>query len=266
MEFLFGFIGCGNMGSALCRAVSKKYNKEDIAVFDRHPEKLDALKDVATISNSANEVALKSKFLFIGVKPQGYENTFNAIKEDLKNNKDVIIVSMAAGVSISGVEKYADGNFPVIRIMPNTPCQIGTGIILYTCNDKVSNEDKETFVSALNGAGLVDEIDEDKIDVASCISGCGPAFVYMYIDALKQSAIKLGLSEEKAHLYAIKTVEGSAMNAYSTGKPLGELIKAVCSPGGTTIEGVKSFENNDLYGITEKAISASYKRTLELKK
>lgn len=266
MEFLFGFIGCGNMGSALCRAVSKKYNKKDIAVFDRHPEKLDALSEVATICNSANEVAQKSKFLFIGVKPQGYENTFNAINDDLKVNKDVIIVSMAAGVSISGVEKYADGNYPVIRIMPNTPCQIGAGVILYTCNDKVFKEDKETFVTALNGAGLVDEIDEGKIDVASCLSGCGPAFVYMYIDALKQAAIKLGLSEEKAHLYALKTVEGSAMNAFSTSKPLSELIKAVCSPGGTTIEGVKSFEESDLNGITEKAITASYKRTLELKK
>lgn len=266
MEFLFGFIGCGNMGSALCRAVAKKYSNKEIAVFDRHPEKLDALKDVATICNSANEVAKKSKFLFIGAKPQGYENTFNAIKQDLKNNKDVIIVSMAAGVSISGVLAYADGNYPVVRIMPNTPCQIGSGVILYTCNDKVLDVDKKTFVSALDGAGLVDEIDEEKIDVASCLSGCGPAFVYMYIDALKQAAINLGLSEEKAHLYAIKTVEGSATNAYSTGKPLSELIKAVCSPGGTTIEGVKSFEENDLYGITEKAITASYKRTLELKK
>lgn len=266
MKFLFGFIGCGNMGSALCRAVSKKHIKSEIAVFDRHFEKVDALKDVATICQNANEVALNCKFLFIGVKPQGYENTFNAIEEDLKNNKDVIIVSMAAGISIAGVTSYANGNYPVIRIMPNTPCQIGEGIILYTCNEKVSKNDKEQFVLALFGAGLVDEISEDKIDVASCLSGCGPAFVYMYIDALRQVAVKLGLPEEKANLYALKTVEGSAKNAYKTGKPFDELIKAVCSPGGTTIEGVKSFEENNLYGIVEKAITASYKRTLELKK
>ena len=266
MKFLFGFIGCGNMGSALCRAVSKKYKISDIAIFDRHPEKLNALKDIATVCSSIEEVASNSKYLFLGVKPQGYENTFNQIKDALKNNSKVIIVSMAAGVSIAGVTAYSGGDYPVIRIMPNTPCQIGEGIIIYTCNERVAKCDKEQFVTALSGAGIVDEISEDKIDIASCLSGCGPAFVYMYIDALKQVAVKLGLSEEKANLYAIKTVEGSAKTSYETGKPLNELIKAVCSPGGTTIEGVKSFEENDLYGTVEKAITASYKRTLELKK
>ena len=264
MEFLFGFIGCGNMGSALCRAVSKKYNKEDIAVFDRHPEKLDALKDVATISNSANEVALKSKFLFIGVKPQGYENTFNAIKEDLKNNKDVIIVSMAAGVSISGVEKYADGNFPVIRIMPNTPASVGEGIILYAPNG-VTQESEEEFRKYFSSAGLVVKIDEEKMDKHTAITGCGPAFVYMFIDAMKKSAVSIGIDEADAEKFCAQTVLGSAKMVLAYGNA-DQLKINVCSPGGSTIEGVKSLEKDDLYSVVDRAVQASKKRTEEMKK
>jgi pyrroline-5-carboxylate reductase len=173
---------------------------------------------------------------------------------------------MAAGISIDGVKKISGLDLPVIRIMPNTPCQIGKGVVLCSYSDGVTDSDKKAFLTALAGAGFVDEIPEDKIDAGSVVSGCGPAFVYMYINALKNAGVSCGLSDDKALSYAIKTVIGSAEMVTASTEDISTLIKRVCSPGGTTIEGVKSFEEDNLSGVVEKALKASYKRTLELKK
>lgn len=264
MKYKFGFIGCGNMGGALVKATSKNFSKNEIIVFDKFQEKLLTFSDVAVIASSLEEVIKNSKIIVIGVKPQAYEDTFNEIKPIIQ--KESVLVSMAAGVSISGVKNYLGFDYPIIRIMPNLPCQIGKGVVLYTTNNLVKEEDKALFIKAMQSAGVTDEILEDDIDAASCISGCGPAFVYMYINALKKAGESLGLSPEKALLYAMKTVEGSAVNVEKTGEDLEVLIQKVCSPGGTTIEGVNYFNENGLYDMVEKALTCSYEKTLKLKK
>ena len=264
MKYKFGFIGCGNMGGALVRATAKSFSTSEIIVFDKFQGKLNTFSDVAVIANSLEEVIKNSKIIVIGVKPQAYEDTFNELKPFIQNES--VIVSMAAGVSINGVKNYLGFDFPIIRIMPNLPCQIGKGVVLYTVNSLVKEEDKELFIKAMSSAGVTDEIDENDIDVASCISGCGPAFVYMYINALKKAGENLGLSPEKALLYSIKTVEGAAINAETTGEDLEVLIQKVCSPGGTTIEGVNHFNDNGLYDLVGRALKCSYEKTLKLKK
>ena len=264
MKYKFGFIGCGNMGGALVRATAKSFSSGDIIVFDKFQEKLNSFSDVAVIASSLEEVIKNSKIIVIGVKPQAYEDTFNEVKPFIQ--KESVIVSMAAGVSINGVKNYLGFDFPIIRIMPNLPCQIGKGVVLYTANSLVKDEDIKLFISAMSNAGVTDKIDEKDIDAASCISGCGPAFVYMYINALKKAGESLGLSPEKALLYSIKTVEGAAVNAETTGEDLEVLIQKVCSPGGTTIEGVNHFNDNGLYELVSDALKCSYEKTLKLKK
>ncbi len=266
MKYTFGFIGAGNMGSALIKATATNFKKEEIAFYDKHEDKRNKLLEYATPLLSAKEVAKNCEIIFIGVKPQSYQNTFDEIKEELIENKNAVIVSMAAGVSIDGVKKISGLDLPVIRIMPNTPCKIGSGVILYSFGAGVPDTVKANFLSAINGAGFADEIEEEKIDIASVISGCGPAFFYSFINAVAKAGERYGLPYEKALQYACKTAEGSAKNVMASGEEVQALIDAVCSKGGTTIEGVKSFISSDLDGVVDKAILASFTRTLELKK
>ncbi len=266
MSYIFGFIGAGNMGSALIKATALNFSPDQICFYDKHSDKCEKLLPYATCLSSASAVVKNSKIIFVGVKPQAYQKAFDEIKRELLINKDAVIVSMAAGISIDGVKNICGIDLPVIRIMPNTPCQIGAGVILYALSSTVSDADKELFLKAMQGAGLLSELDEEKIDAGSVLSGCGPAFVFAFLKALKDSAIKCGLDEDESLLYALKTVEGSAKLADVSGEDLLVLIKNVCSPGGTTIEGIKSFEKDGFDCVVENAIKASYKRTLELKK
>jgi pyrroline-5-carboxylate reductase len=158
------------------------------------------------------------------------------------------------------------GNYPIIRIMPNIPASVGAGMILYTGNRFVENEDYEEFTKILEKAGMLDKIDEAKIDAASAISGCGPAFVFMFIDALADGGVRCGLPRDKALMYAAETVFGSAKMIVDTKEHPGKLKDAVCSPSGSTIEGVLSLENASFRADIINAVSRSYERTVELGK
>ena len=149
--------------------------------------------------------------------------------------------------------------------MPNTPASIGEGVILYCNNEKVSEEQVSFFVNAMKGAGLLDRIDENKIDAASAVSGCGPAFAYMFIEALADGAVECGIPRDKAMMYAAKMLSGSADMVLQSGKHPGALKDAVCSPGGTTIAGVHALEDGAFRSAVMNAVTSAYKRTLELK-
>lgn len=171
---------------------------------------------------------------------------------------------MAAGLSAAAIAELYGAEVPVVRIMPNTPVSVGAGMVLYATNSSATKEETETLVSALELAGKTHEISEAEMDAASIISGCAPAYVFMFIKALADAGTSLGLDEKSSLLYAEQTVFGSAKLAMESGKAPDELKKEVCSPGGTTIEGVKSLEKDGLAEIVHSAAEASYRRTLEL--
>ena len=171
---------------------------------------------------------------------------------------------MAAGVSIGAIRSFVGKNLSVIRIMPNTPAMLGEGMILYATED-VKKAQEEKFLSAFAKAGKIDKIPEDKIDAASALSGCGPAFVYAFAEALADGGVECGVPRDKAALYAAQTLKGAAEMLLAFGHPA-DLKDAVCSPGGTTIAGVHALEENGFRGATMNAVTAAYKRTLELKK
>ncbi len=264
----FGFIGCGNMGGALVSAAAKVIPGKYIYLCDAFNTKSEELakKFGANVARSS-EIAANCDYIFIGVKPQGYNELFKTISSILKGRKDdFVIVSMAAGISISAVEKMADCNCAIIRIMPNTPVSVGEGMILYSSNSLVNDEQLKTFVDSLSMAGKLDSIPEDKIDAASALSGCGPAFVYMFAEALADGAVECGLSRDKAMLYASQTLLGAAKLLEESDKHPGALKDAVCSPGGTTIAGVHALEDGAFRSCAMNAVKKAYERTLELKK
>jgi len=260
-----GFIGCGNMGGALASAAAK--SGREILLADNDFEKRDSLCERLSAKASDNaEVCCECDYIFLGVKPQVLPALLEEIKPYLSaRGERYILISMAAGVSCAQISDALGGS-PVIRIMPNTPVAVGKGMIVYCGNEQITDADKADFRAFMSAAGVLDEISEELIDAATVVSGCGPAFVYMFIKALADSGVQCGLSEEKAMLLAAQTVLGSAENLMKSGRTAQELITAVCSPGGSTIEGVRSLESDNLSGIVSAAAEKSFKRTKELGK
>ena len=236
----FGFIGVGNMGGALAEAVCKKIGAENVCVSDYSAEKAEAFAEkfgCLAVDNGA--IASEAKFIFLGVKPQVLPSVAESLREDLsKRETPFVLVTMAAGISIASLESMLEMRAPIIRIMPNTPVSVGEGMILYTANEAVSEVDLADFVSALSFAGKSDKIEESLIDAASVISGCGPAFMYTFLEAMTEAGYNLGLEREDARLYAEQTMLGAAKLAMSSEESLESLRIKVCSPGGSTIEGV----------------------------
>ncbi len=267
-EYKYGFIGCGNMGGALVKAASKNINPNNIYVSDFDRNKVNSFaNEIGIIPSNNKDIAQNADFIFLGVKPQMMNDMLLEIKDIFKSRKSrFVIVTMAAGLSIEKISAMADGNYPVIRIMPNTPASIGEGMILYAKNNNVTQEEADIFVNDMSSAGILDPIDEKLIDAASAVSGCGPAFVYMFIEALAGGAVECGLPRQKAMLYAAQTVLGSAELVLKSGKHPGELKDAVCSPGGTTIAGVHALENGAFRANAINAVVDAYKKTLELGK
>lgn len=265
MKYTLGFIGCGNMGGALVTAAAKSVSANQIAVCDFDKTKVEKYeKSLGVVGATAKEIAKESRFIVLGVKPQMMAEAIAEFAEILKNRTDAVVITMAAGLSITAIRGFIGANLPVIRIMPNTPVTLGAGMVLYACAG-VEKADESAFLDAFSKAGKFDNIPEDKIDAASALSGCGPAFVYAFAEALADGAVECGVPRDKAALYTAQTLLGAAEMLLAYGHP-GDLKDAVCSPGGTTIVGVHALEKAGLRNAAMDAVTAAYKRTLELKK
>lgn len=257
-----GFIGAGNMGGALARAAARGGNA--VCLYDKDAGKAQALAQAigATVTASAPELAESCEIVMLGVKP----NILPAVAEEIKTAaKRCVIVSMAAGVSIAKIEGMLGEECPIIRIMPNTPVAVGRGTVLCCANAAASKWVGE-FKNAFREAGGIFDIDEKMIDAGTAVSGCGPAFVYMFIDAIAKGGEACGLARADALAYACSTVEGAAKMLACDGRTPDELRDAVCSPGGSTIEGVRSLQNDGFHKVVGDAVGASYRRTVELGK
>lgn len=265
---IFGFIGTGNMGGALARACAQAIFNENLLLSDSYApvaEKLAA--ELGCKAVTVNDVAEKANFLFLGVKPQVMESMLAGIAPILaKRQTGFVLVSMAAGLSIEKIRKMAGSNYPVIRIMPNIPVKVGSGVILYDATENVSEEALCAFRSAMAGAGLVDRLPEKLIDAGSAVSGCGPAFVALFAEALADGAVQCGLPRDKALSYALQTIAGTAEYLLESGTHPAALKDAVCSPGGTTIAGVHAMELGGFRAASAEAVLCAYEKTLDLGK
>ena len=261
-----GFIGTGNMGSAVARAAEKSGLADTILLSNRTPRKAEAL--AAELSGgvcSANEeIARTAQLIFLAVKPQMMEAVLVPLAPILKQRQDrFVLVTMAAGLTCRRIQEFLGRPCPVIRIMPNTPAAIGAGVIQY-CGQDVTQDELNSFAALMAPAGLVDPLPEHLIDAASAVSGCGPAFAYLFAEALADGGVACGLPRDKALAYAAQMLAGSARMILESGKHPGALKDAVCSPGGTTIQGVRALEEGGLRAAAINAVIAAYEKTLQL--
>ena len=262
---VIGFIGTGNMGGALASAAAKKEDNK-ILLANRTPSKAQAL--AARIGAEATDnatAAAKADYLFLGVKPQMLPGLAETLAPLLRARPDrFVLVTMAAGTTIEKLLGLLGDEYPVIRIMPNTPASIGQGMILYTCGAGVTAAEEEGFLAAMAGAGRFLRLEERLIDVGSALSGSGPAFVDLFMEALADGAVACGLPRKQALEMAAQTLLGSAALLLESGKHPGELKDAVCSPGGTTIQGVRVLEERGFRAAVMDAVIATYEKNLKL--
>lgn len=287
------------MGGAVAIVAKNSGLEAEILLSNRSPKKAEELAEklgaCAKVSTN-KEIAQTCDMIFLGVKPYFMEDMLAELKEDLKARAagaqaaqsadsaeagarsasasarpcapagaNFVLVSMAAGLSTEDIQRMAGGDYPVIRMMPNTPIVTGSGVIQYCGKDIQSEADYEFFKNLMKPAGLVDELEERLIDAASAVSGCGPAFCYMFIEALADGGVAVGLPRDKAMKYAAKMVEGAGKMVLESGDHPGKLKDAVCSPGGTTIQGVRTLEERGFRGAAMDAVIADYEKTVGIK-
>lgn len=259
----YGFIGCGNMGSAIAKSLCNVTN--DMILSDRSGKVVTLAQQLGCKVGTIQLVAKESERIFLAVKPQMLPSVLDELASILREKKPIII-SMAAGIEIRKIEQLIGEKLPIIRIMPNTPVLVGCGTILYCCNDAVTEEVLTDFIQDMCPCGFLSNIPEHLIDAASAVSGCGPAYAYMFIEALSDAAVACGLPRDTALMYASHMLFGAAKMVIETGEHPGVLKDAVCSPGGSTIAGVKVLEEEGMRGAVIDCIIAAYHRTQELGK
>ena len=265
------FIGTGNMGGALARAASKKEGSE-LLLVNRHPEKAERLSKEIGGTVVTHETAVReAEMIFIGVKPVMLSELCGMIRRDLGdkasevNAAPFVLVSMVAGVSIADLQGQLGAQYPVIRIMPNTPVSVGEGMILYSCSEEVTEDQKAAFLSAMQAAGSFLPIEERLMGAGMAVSGCGPAYVDLFVESLADAGVAGGLTRKDAMMLAAQTVLGSAKLILESGKHPGVLKDEVCSPGGTTIQGVRKLEEKGFRSAVIEAALATDELRLDQK-
>jgi len=267
-------IGSGNIGPALMKGISTVAGSKNIYFTDADFSKAEAAAASigANVFPSNSEAVKQSDFVFLAIKPQILSEVLDEIKAAVKERflaeksggKPLTIVSMAAGWPKAKIQACLGENVPVVRIMPNTPVLLSRGVIIISPSPELSKEKIAEVEKLLSGAGMVDRLEESYMDSVTGLSGSGPAFVYVFIEALADGGVRAGLPREKALRYAAQTVMGAAAMAVESGKHLGELKDMVTSPGGTAIAGVTALENGAFRAAAINAVEAAWRRSSEL--
>ena len=259
----YGFLGCGNMGGALVKALSRV--TKDITVTDRSGKAKELARELGIRYGSAEEIAASCDRIFLAVKPHMMADLLTPLQEILQRRKPLLI-TVAAGLTVGRIEELAGGKLPVIRIMPNTPVAVGKGMTQYCRNELVDEATIAAFREDLRFSGQLDELEERLIDAASALSGCGPAYMYLFIEALADGAVACGIPRAKALEYAAATMVGAGEMVLATGMHPGALKDAVCSPGGSTIAGVRALEQHGFRGAAMDCVAAAYEKNILLGK
>ena len=264
--YQMGFIGTGNMGSAMAQAAAKVLPPAELLLANRTRAKAERRAErIGGVVGDDEQTARESRYILLGVKPQMMERVLHSIAPVLRQRRDrFLLVTMAAGLTMERICELAGGEYPVIRIMPNTPCAIGAGTVLCCKNEAVTEEEYAFFQNAIQKSGTLVDLPEHLIDAGSAISGCGPAYVYTFIESMADAGVACGLTRQDALSLAAATVSGAARMVQAGSEHPAQLRDRVCSPGGSTIAGVLSLENNGFRCAVANCIRAAYERTKEL--
>ena len=260
------FIGGGNMGEAIVAALLRKkvVTPDEINISDINPSRLDYLYErygINTLSNNRTSIK-EAEVVVMAVKPQVLPAVLDELRGHFKPSQ--LVLSIIAGV---GIGKLRSGlnHRKIVRSMPNTPSQISEGMTVWTASPEVTKVQKGSARSILKVMGQEIEVDDEKyLDMATAVSGSGPAYIFYFVESLIKAAEKLGFTGETAEKLAKQTIIGSVHLMQKSDKTPGELRRAVTSPGGTTAAALMTLDNEDFQGLIERAITAAYNRAKEL--
>ncbi len=262
----FGFIGGGKMAEALCKGIIKAglSTGSNIIVSDILTERCRLLEEEIGIQTTQNnhDIAAFADVIILAVKPQIIGEALEHIKNDITPRH--LIISIAAGIPLHFIESKLGGNVRLIRVMPNTPCLIASSATAFAPGKHTTESDKKLAHAIFNAVGKVFQLEEKYLDAVTGVSGSGPAYVYMFIEALSDGGVKMGLPREIATALAAQTALGAAKMVLETGQHPAQLKDAVTSPAGTTIEGVSKLEDGGLRAAVINAVEAAALKSKKL--
>ena len=259
-----GFIGVGVMGSSLIKSLLvSSINSEQICISDKSSEKAAEISSAYQVKvKSITEIGQDCDVIFLAVKPQDLDTVLSELSQSLK--KETLLISIAAGKTTKFIESKLANTNPVVRVMPNTPAQIGKGVSAISPGANATNDHLSLTKDLLSASGLVVEVAEENQDAVTALSGSGPAYFFNFIEAMIKAGVNLGLTEEVATQLAIGTITGSAAMLQESGIDAATLRKNVTSPNGTTAAALKVFSDSNLEKIVADAMVAAKKRAQEL--
>lgn len=266
MDKKIGFIGCGNMAKAIIGGMikSKLVSSNNIIASALSDNTLQNVKNEFNINTTkdSREVIQKSDIIIVAVKPNIYDSVLNSVKDLIDNKK--IIVTIAAGKTIASVETIIGNDKKIVRTMPNTPALVNEGMSAICKNKNITDQELNTIKTIFDSFGKSEVVLEYLIDAVIGVSGSAPAYVFMFIEAMADAAVAAGMPRSQAYKFASQAVMGSAKMVLESGKHPGELKDMVCSPGGTTIEAVKTLEAEGLRNSVIKGIEACIAKSKEM--
>lgn len=257
-------IGCGSMGGAIMSAICKKLDAKTVTVTAKHFEHAQefAEKNGCNATQTNQDAVKDAKYIFLAVKPVFIKEVIVGIKKSLR--EDSVIISMAAGISLNKLMEIYDAHY--IRIMPNMPAQIGEAMTALCSLPELPEEDLANVTELLKSCGIVEKVDEKLMDCVTAISGSGPAYAFMFVEALADAAVKFGMPRKQAYIYAAQTLKGSAAMVLQDERCPAALKDAVCSPAGTTIEAVAALEANGFRSAIIEGATAAWKKSSSMGK
>ncbi|HET8711078.1 MAG TPA: pyrroline-5-carboxylate reductase [Spongiibacteraceae bacterium] len=263
------FIGAGNMASALIGGLVKQgFSADRIVATDPLPAALDKLKGVAPVRTTSDniEAVANADVIVLAVKPQVMKQVLQPLASIVQQRKPLII-SIAAGIEIASIARWLGGDLPIVRCMPNTPALVQLGATGLYANAQVSTEQKQLADSILRAVGIALWVDsEAQLDAVTAVSGSGPAYFFLVMEAMRDAGVKLGLAREVAEQLTLQTALGAARMAIDSDVDVVELRRRVTSPNGTTERAIASFESDQLRAVFEHALNACDARSRELAK
>ena len=266
-EITVGFIGGGNMARSLIKGlISTGKLASTVFASDNDPEKLAELVEESAIGGCSSNQQLieRSDIVILAVKPQVLKIVCAEIREATAKKRPLII-SIAAGIQLESLYRWLGSDLPVVRVMPNTPALVGCGASALFAGEQVSVDQRQWAEQVLASVGLALWVDnEPQLDAVTALSGSGPAYFFLMLEALEASAVELGLSAEVARQLAIQTALGSAQLAKQSHQAPALLRQQVTSPGGTTAEGIKAMQEGHFSAVIDSAVTAAYQRSITL--
>ena len=263
-------IGCGNMATAILNGMIKSglCAAEDVCVTARTGETVEKAKQTLGVRGTTDnaEAANGADLVILAVKPQVMDSVLLEIRdaEAAGGAKRPLFLSIAAGKTLAYFAEKLGPDAHVVRSMPNMPAQVGEGMTGFCAGGNVTDEEKALAKAVLGSFGIAEEVPEKIMGAVDAVSGCSPAYIFMLIEAMADAAVAEGMPRKQAYRFAAQAVAGSARMALGTGKLPAELKDAVCSPGGSTIEGVQVLEEGGFRGLVMEALRAAAEKEKRL--